>query len=56
MSDEVDELEDTRAPLLDHLIELRRRLIYCIVALIVTFGCAATSAGWMMWALRPRRQ
>src|SRR5690242_14206900 len=37
MSDEVDELEDTRAPLLDHLIELRRRLIYCIVALIVTF-------------------
>jgi len=36
MSD-VDELEDTRAPLLDHLIELRRRLIYCILALIVAF-------------------
>jgi len=36
MSD-VDELEDSRAPLLDHLIELRRRLLYCIVALIVTF-------------------
>jgi sec-independent protein translocase protein TatC len=34
---EVDELEDSRAPLLDHLIELRRRLIYCILALIVTF-------------------
>jgi sec-independent protein translocase protein TatC len=37
MSDE-DELEDTRAPLLEHLIELRRRLLYCIAALIVTFG------------------
>ena len=33
-----DELEDSRAPLLDHLIELRRRLLYCIAALIVTFG------------------
>jgi sec-independent protein translocase protein TatC len=36
MSDQ-DELEDSRAPLLDHLIELRRRLIYCILALVVTF-------------------
>ena len=34
---EVDELEDSRASLLDHLIELRRRLLYCIVALIGTF-------------------
>ncbi|HEU4961717.1 MAG TPA: twin-arginine translocase subunit TatC [Sphingomonas sp.] len=34
---EADELEDTRAPLLDHLIELRRRLLYCIVAVIATF-------------------
>ncbi len=33
-----DELEDSRAPLLDHLIELRRRLLYCIAALVVTFG------------------
>jgi sec-independent protein translocase protein TatC len=37
MSDDIDELEDSRAPLLDHLIELRRRLIYCILALVVTF-------------------
>jgi sec-independent protein translocase protein TatC len=34
---EDDELEDSRAPLLDHLIELRRRLIYCILAVIATF-------------------
>lgn len=37
MSD-TDELANTEAPLLDHLIELRRRLIYCVVALVVTFA------------------
>lgn len=35
MSDSVDA---SKAPLLDHLVELRRRLLYCIAALIVTFG------------------
>jgi sec-independent protein translocase protein TatC len=35
-----DELANTEAPLLDHLIELRRRLVYCVVALVLTFaGC-----------------
>ena len=34
------EIDDSRAPLLDHLIELRRRLLYCIAALAVTFGVA----------------
>ncbi len=39
MSDS-DELANTEAPLLDHLIELRRRLVYCVVALVLTFaGC-----------------
>ncbi|PZQ62095.1 MAG: twin-arginine translocase subunit TatC [Sphingomonas taxi] len=33
----VDELEDSRAPLLDHLLELRRRLLYCIAAVAVAF-------------------
>jgi sec-independent protein translocase protein TatC len=33
----VDELEDSRAPLLDHLLELRRRLLYCIVAVLLSF-------------------
>ena len=32
------EIESSRAPLLDHLIELRKRLIYCVVALAVAFG------------------
>lgn len=33
-----DEIDNSEAPLLDHLIELRRRLLYCVVALAVTFG------------------
>ncbi len=32
-----EEIDDTRMPLLDHLIELRRRLIYSFLALIVMF-------------------
>lgn len=31
------EIEASKAPLLDHLIELRRRLIYCLVAILVGF-------------------
>ena len=31
------DLDDSKAPLLDHLIELRRRLLYCVAALVVTF-------------------
>ncbi len=32
-----DEIESSRAPLLDHLIELRSRLITCVIALFVAF-------------------
>ncbi len=34
----MSELDDSKAPLLDHLIELRRRLVWSILALLVTFG------------------
>lgn len=34
----IDDIDDSKAPLLDHLIELRRRLLWCIVALAVGFG------------------
>jgi sec-independent protein translocase protein TatC len=34
----MSEIDESRAPLLDHLIELRRRLLYCIAALVVTFA------------------
>jgi sec-independent protein translocase protein TatC len=37
MADTEDELEDTRAPLLDHLIELRKRLIWSFLALGAAF-------------------
>ena len=32
-----DEIEASRAPLLDHLVELRQRLIVCVVALFIGF-------------------
>lgn len=38
MADDGNELDDSRAPLLDHLIELRRRLIWSFVALGVAFA------------------
>lgn len=34
----MNDIDDTRAPLLDHLIELRRRLLWSIAALAVAFG------------------
>jgi sec-independent protein translocase protein TatC len=37
LSDDETEIEASRAPLLEHLIELRRRLIVCAVALVVGF-------------------
>ena len=36
----MSEIDDSRAPLLDHLIELRRRLLYCIAALVAAFAVA----------------
>jgi len=33
----MNDIDDSQAPLLDHLIELRRRLLYCFGALLVTF-------------------
>ena len=40
----VDELDESKAPLMDHLIELRRRLLVSIAALVVAFGIAFTQA------------
>ncbi len=34
----MSEIDDTRAPLIDHLIELRRRLLHSLIALGVCFG------------------
>ena len=38
--DEESEIEASRAPLLDHLTELRSRLIATVIALFLTFGVA----------------
>lgn len=32
------DIDDTRAPLLEHLVELRRRLLWCVAAVAVAFG------------------
>lgn len=49
-----DEIEASRAPLLDHLIELRQRLITCIIALFVAFIlCFAFSAQAYTFLLTP---
>ena len=37
-ADEEEGLDDSKAPLTDHLVELRRRLIWCALALAVSFG------------------
>jgi sec-independent protein translocase protein TatC len=33
----ISDIDDTKAPLLDHLIELRRRLLWCVLALFGAF-------------------
>jgi sec-independent protein translocase protein TatC len=38
VSHEEDELESTRAPLIEHLIELRKRLIYSVLGFVVMFA------------------
>ena len=38
MAEEADDLDASKAPLLDHLIELRRRLLWSFATLAVTFG------------------
>ena len=36
MNAPIDELDASRAPLLDHLVELRKRLFFCILAVFIT--------------------
>lgn len=45
-SAEEAELDKSKAPLLDHLIELRKRLLWCVVVLVIAFGLC-------LWQARP---
>jgi sec-independent protein translocase protein TatC len=48
------EIEASRAPLMDHLIELRQRLIVCAGALVVGFlGCFAFAENIYLFLLKP---
>ncbi len=52
--DDEAEIEASRAPLLDHLIELRKRLIICVAALFLGFVlCFAFSAQIYLFLLHP---
>jgi sec-independent protein translocase protein TatC len=49
-----DEIEASRAPLLDHLIELRMRLIICVASIAVAFGaCVAFVKPIFLFLVRP---
>jgi sec-independent protein translocase protein TatC len=41
----IDDIDETQAPLLDHLIELRTRLVRCILALVAAFFVCFYFAG-----------
>ncbi|MFN3353786.1 MAG: twin-arginine translocase subunit TatC [Brevundimonas sp.] len=48
------EIEASRAPLMDHLIELRGRLIVCVVAFVIGFiGCFAFSEPIYIFLVKP---
>ena len=52
--DDDAEIEASRAPLLDHLVELRSRLIVCVLAMAVGFAiCFGFSKQIYMFLLHP---
>jgi sec-independent protein translocase protein TatC len=54
VSDDHEPADEKKMPLLDHLIELRRRLIYCIIAFVVLFlGCFHFAQDIFDFLIRP---
>ncbi len=57
MSFKIKDLDDTQAPLLDHLIELRRRLVRAVLALMIAFaGCLYFADDIFGFLVRPLTQ
>ncbi|MFO0411821.1 MAG: twin-arginine translocase subunit TatC, partial [bacterium] len=49
-----DEIEASRAPLMDHLIELRGRLVICVVAFVLAFFvCFAFAEPLYVFLVKP---
>ena len=50
------DIDESKMPLLDHLIELRNRLLWCVLALAISFGVCFYFAepiyGWLVQPLR----
>ena len=42
------DLDETKAPLLDHLVELRKRLLVCVAFIIVAFFVALMVIKWFV--------
>ena len=51
-----DEIEASRAPLMDHLVELRDRLVWCVGALVIAFiGCFMVAEPIFEFLVQPFR-
>lgn len=52
----MSDLDDSKMPLLDHLIEFRNRLLWCVLALAISFGVcfyfASPIYGWLVQPLK----
>jgi sec-independent protein translocase protein TatC len=52
----MNDIDDSKMPLLDHLIELRNRLLWCVLALAISFGICFYFAqpiyGWLVQPLK----
>ena len=54
MTRDDSEIEASRAPLMDHLIELRGRLVICVIAFILAFFlCFFFAAQIQIWLIKP---
>jgi sec-independent protein translocase protein TatC len=60
VNDQVSDIDDSKMPLLDHLIELRNRLLWCVAAFVLAFGICFYFAediyGWLVQPIKDTGQ